>query len=187
MKKVLLLAVVALFVMMPFASFAMTTISDSDMSAITAQEGVSIYLNNLTVDTNLTNMTLSWGQSSINPTDFNNNALFTNGGYFGAIVSLQNLVIGVNGLITIDVGTNPVAMAQYASGTLPGSTGLGGIAIGLDALKLNISGLNMSMVVRAGAEQTLSTPGSYLTMGTAYVGIGSLTTTINGQIVISTH
>ncbi len=45
MKKVLLLTVVALFVMMPFASFAKTALSDSDMSAITAQEGVSIYMN----------------------------------------------------------------------------------------------------------------------------------------------
>jgi len=66
MKKVLLLAVVALFVMMPLASFAMTTISDSDLNAITAQEGVSIYLNDLKVTTNLTNMTMSWGQGTVN-------------------------------------------------------------------------------------------------------------------------
>ena len=47
MKKVLLLTVIALFVMMPFASFAKTALSDSDMSAITAQEGVSIYMNTI--------------------------------------------------------------------------------------------------------------------------------------------
>ena len=62
MKKVLLLAVVALFVMMPLASFAMTTISDSDLNAITAQEGVSIYLNNVTL-TGM-NTTMSWGQTN---------------------------------------------------------------------------------------------------------------------------
>ena len=63
MKKVLLLAVVALFVMMPLASFAMTAISDSDLNAITAQEGVSIYLNNITVSR--LSMVVSWGQSNI--------------------------------------------------------------------------------------------------------------------------
>ena len=63
MKKVLLLAVVALFVMMPLASFSMTTISDSDLNAITAQEGVSIYLNNITLSG--INATMSWGQSNI--------------------------------------------------------------------------------------------------------------------------
>ncbi len=62
MKKVLFLTVVALFVMMPLASFAKTTISDSDLNTITAQEGVSIYLNNITL-TNLS-MTETWGQSS---------------------------------------------------------------------------------------------------------------------------
>ena len=67
MKKVLLLAVVALFVMMPLASFAMTTISDSDLNAITAQEGVSIYLNNITLSG--INATMSWGQSNISSID----------------------------------------------------------------------------------------------------------------------
>jgi len=49
--------------MMPLASFAMTTISDSDLNAITAQEGVSIYLNNITLSG--INATMSWGQSNI--------------------------------------------------------------------------------------------------------------------------
>ena len=39
MKKVLLLAVIALFVMMPFASFAKTAISESDLSSFNSSDG----------------------------------------------------------------------------------------------------------------------------------------------------
>jgi hypothetical protein len=196
MKKVLLLAVVALFVMMPLASFAMTTISDSDLNAITAQEGVSIYLNNLSVTTNLNNFALSWGQATVPTTLTGGAGTFTNGGYFGAIISTPtNFAIGVNGLMTIDVGIN---LTTLGTSFVSSKSGYGGIAIGLNDMKVDFSGLNMSMVVRAGAEQTLqasSTNGAspsspvatYLTLGTAYVGIGSLNTTINGQVVISTH
>jgi hypothetical protein len=196
MKKVLLLAVVALFVMMPLASFAMTTISDSDLNAITAQEGVSIYLNNLSVATNLNNFALSWGQATVPTTLTGGAGTFTNGGYFGAIISTPtNFAIGVNGLMTIDVGIN---LTTLGTSFVSPKSGYGGIAIGLNDMKVDFSGLNMSMVVRAGAEQTLqasSTNGAspsspvatYLTLGTAYVGIGSLNTTINGQVVISTH
>jgi hypothetical protein len=196
MKKVLLLAVVALFVMMPLASFAMTTISDSDLNAITAQEGVSIYLNNLSVTTNLNNFTLSWGQNTINTTLTGGAGTFTNGGYFGAIISTpNNFAIGVNGLMTIDVGLNTNSLTGAAATT--STSGGGGVAIGLSSMRVDFTGLNMSMIVRAGGEQTLSqsatngassTPvATYLTMGTAYVGVGALNTTINGQIIISTH
>jgi len=87
MKKVLLLGVVALFVMMPFASFAMTTISDSDMSVITAQEGVSIYLNNITLSG--INATMSWGQSNLSSITGSPIAgfAFDQGGFIGAAVS----------------------------------------------------------------------------------------------------
>ena len=105
MKKVLLLAVVALFVMMPLASFAMTTISDSDLNAITAQEGVSIYLNNITLSG--INATMSWGQSNISSITGSPIAgfAFDQGGFVGAVVSTTGNIT-VNGLLTIDVGVN---------------------------------------------------------------------------------
>jgi len=208
MKKVLLLAVVALFVMMPLASFAMTTISDSDLNAITAQEGVSIYFNDLSVATSLNNITMSWGQGTVNTllTGAQTVNPFTNGGFFGAIISTGNIGIGINGLMTIDVGINTNnSDARFATGVSKSDTsGVGGIAIGLSNMRVDLTGLNMTMVIRAGAEKTLSatsplmvntTTGAgynpagntYLTMGTAYVGIGAINTTINGQVVISTH
>ena len=107
MKKVLLLAVVALFVMMPLASFAMTTISDSDLNAITAQEGVSIYLNNITLSG--INATMSWGQGNVQLRSTGTTPIadfaFDQGGFVGAVVSTTGNIT-VNGLLTIDVGVN---------------------------------------------------------------------------------
>ena len=178
MKKVLLLAVVALFVMMPFASFAMTTISDSDLNAITAQEGVSIYLNNITLSG--INATMSWGQSSsssLDPTGTTKIGTlpFDQGGFVGAVVSSTGNIT-VNGLLTIDVGVNNT--------TTLASTGIpGGIALGLKNMAIGVGGVQM--IVKVGAEQSLTVPTLTMTMGTAF--ISNVTTTVNGQVLISTH
>jgi hypothetical protein len=210
MKKVLLLAVVALFVMMPLASFAMTTISDSDLNAITAQEGVSIYLDNVTL-TGMT-MTASWGQSTVSGLSPVGGAIknfgFDQGGFFGAVVSVGE--IGVSGLLTIDVGTNNAATLSDGTfykntygGTTSGTAGLpGGIKLGLNNIALSVGALQM--IIKVGQEKTLSTSTTvnlimsstsatttaftvptYMTMGTAYVS--GLNTTVNGNIYISTH
>ena len=180
MKKVLLLAVVALFVMMPLASFAMTTISDSDLNAITAQEGVSIYVNNVTM-TGMT-MTMSWGQSNISGltgspiTGF----AFDQGGFVGADVTVGT--IGVNGLLTIDVGVN----AGTAGKGMDANSGTyipGGIAIGLKNMAITVNGVQM--IVKVGAEKTLAVPTLTMTMGTMYVS--NIATTVNGGVIISTH
>ena len=111
MKKVLLLAVVALFVMMPLASFSMTTISDSDLNAITAQEGVSIYLNNITLSG--INATMSWGQSNISSINRFTRLLVSH--LIRAVLSAPlfppPVTITVNGLLTIDVGVNNTTTA----------------------------------------------------------------------------
>jgi len=113
MKKILMLAVVALFVMMPLASFAMTTISDSDLNAITAQEGVSIYLNNITLSG--INATMSWGQSNISSLTGSPivGFAFDQGGFVGAVVSTTGNIT-VNGLLTIDVGVNNTVTLEVA-------------------------------------------------------------------------
>jgi len=178
MKKVLLLAVVALFVMMPLASFAMTTISDSDLNAITAQEGVSIYLNNITLSG--INATMSWGQGTTSVT----NATFDAPGFFGVDVSTSGN-ISVNGLLTIDVGVN-------ASTTHMATSGNGGVALGLTNMAIGVGGVQMIVKVSGDKSLALTSGGSGtstqvigMTMGTAY--ISNVSTTVNGQIVISTH
>ena len=205
MKKVLLLAVVALFVMMPLASFSMTTISDSDLNAITAQEGVSIYLNNITL--NGINATMSWGQSNLS--SLTNapivNFAFDNGGFIGAVVSTTGNIV-VNGLLTIDVGVNNVALGTGSTtgtgtnavvnyGTSGGgsagynylaTTGTylpGGINIGLKNMSIAIGGVQM--IVKVGAEESLNPLLGAATLGTAF--ISNVNTTVNGNIIISTH
>jgi hypothetical protein len=189
MKKVLLLAVVALFVMMPFASFAMSTISDSDMSAITAQEGVSIYVNNVTL-TGIT-MTASWGQSNLSgfpTTSGGTQAIasdpFANAGYAGAVISVGN--ISVNGLLTIDVGTNTSTSAQFADAN-SGTYIPGGINVGLKNMSIAVGQIQMIVKVanNAALAQISTTAPDVMTMGTAY--ISGVTTTVNGNILISTH
>ncbi len=175
MKKVLLLAVVALFVMMPLASFSMTTISDSDLNAITAQEGVSIYLNNITLSG--INATMSWGQSNLSSITGSpiSGFAFDQGGFVGAVVSTSGNIT-VNGLLTIDVGVNNT--------TTLSNTGIpGGIALGLTNMAIGIGGVQM--IVKVGAEKSLTVPTLTMTMGTAY--ISNVSTTVNGQVLISTH
>jgi hypothetical protein len=195
MKKVLLLAVVALFVMMPFASFAMSTISDSDLNAITAQEGVSIYLNNISV-TGMS-MTMSWGQSNLS--SLNGQAIsgfaFEEGGFVGADVTVG--AVGVNGLLTIDVGVN-TGMKGYSAST--GTFIPGGIALGLNNIHATVDGV--TMIVKVGCSKDIVTGATVatavatsistnafgfatMTMGTAYVS--GINTTVNGQVIISTH
>jgi hypothetical protein len=197
MKKVLLLAVVALFVMMPFASFAMSTISDSDLNAITAQEGVSIYLENISVS-GMT-MTMSWGQSNVS--SLSGTAIsgfaFDAGGFIGADVTVGN--VGINGLLTIDVGVNTSLAHGYSSSTqtvIPG-----GIALGLNNIHASIDGV--TMIVKVGCSKDISNTDSVavttgmsgntavtsaaatMTMGTAF--ISNINTTVNGTVLISTH
>ena len=43
----------------------------------------------------------------------------------------------------------------------------------------------VQMIVKVGAEKSLTVPTLTMTMGTAY--ISNVTTTVNGQVLISTH
>lgn len=98
MKKILALTVIVLFVMMPFASFAKTAVSDSDLGAVTAQSGVSIDFSNLTIS-GVTMDTQSWG-------DTDGFTGYLSPGWVGANMSLVGDVIGVSGVMNIDVGTS---------------------------------------------------------------------------------
>ena len=182
MKKVLLLAVVALFVMMPLASVSMTTISDSDLNAITAQEGVSIYLNDVTL-TGMT-MTMSWGQANLstNTTNTIANFCFDQGGFVGADVTVG--AVSVTGLLTIDVGVNVSTLGKGISQNAGSGTFVpGGIQLGLTNMAITVNGLQM--IVKVGASKELTNVATTMTMGTAYVS--NIATTVNGNIIISTH
>jgi len=96
MKKVLLLAVLAMFVMVPFTSFAKSAITDSDLQAITAQEGVTIDMSHLTVNVSMTEQ--AWG-------DGDGFTGYASAGWVGA-TNVTIPTIGFSGDLTIDVGTS---------------------------------------------------------------------------------
>ncbi|HUN54412.1 MAG TPA: DUF6160 family protein [Smithella sp.] len=175
MKKLLWLTVISLIVMMPLSSFAGTnTISDSDLAAITAQEGVSIYFNNSTT-TGFT-FTASWGQTNISSITGSpiTNFPFDKGGWAGVEVNFGNT--SLSGLLTIDVGVN--------NSNTTSSTGIpGGIALGLKNLAFTTG--SIEAIVKVGAERTLSVPTATMTLGTYY--LGSYNSTVNGQVIICTH
>lgn len=99
MRKVLILAVIAVFVMMPFASFSKTAISDSELDYLIAQAGVSIQLSNITVN-NVSVTAFSIGDSD----GFTG---YTGAGFAGlsGVNTIGNLV-EFSGAINVDVGTS---------------------------------------------------------------------------------
>lgn len=100
MKRFLTLAVIALFVMLPLASFARTVVNDNDLDAITAESGVSIEFTNLSVGNTTTLSSISWGDTS----GFTG---YETPGYFGFknVDITGNLAQIASGSLNIDVGT----------------------------------------------------------------------------------
>ena len=164
MKKILALTVIALFVMMPFASFAKTTaVSDSDLGAVTAQSGVSIDFSNLTIS-NVSISAQSWG-------DTDGFGTYTSPGWVGAQMNLIGDVVGVSGVMNIDVGS---------SGT---STRLN---IDLPQIKIggNNAGLQQDQTIKLSTNKTLNGTGAG-ELGQSYM-IG-LKATISGSLQIYAH
>ncbi|PKN52946.1 MAG: hypothetical protein CVU55_06925 [Deltaproteobacteria bacterium HGW-Deltaproteobacteria-13] len=173
MKKVLLFAVIAMFLMVPM-SFAKTAITDRDLDSVTAQEGVVIVLDGVNVS-NVSIAVQSWGDSD-GFTDGSGNA-YTHAGWVGANITMSGQVVSLSGVMTIDVGVSTNATSPYP----------GGVYIGLPTVTIGGGGdpLNITQVVKVGGEQTLSNAAGAMTMGTAYMG--GLTAQITGNLMITTH
>jgi hypothetical protein len=162
MKKILLLTVIALFVMMPFASFAKTAVSDSDLGAVTAQSGVSIDFANLSVSG--VNVTIqSWG-------DTDGFGTYSTQGWVGAAMSMTGNVVGISGTMNIDVGT---------SGTQTR------LKIDLPTVVIGAGGgLTQDQTIKLSSAKTLDATG-FGTLGQSYMA--GLTATITGSIQIYAH
>ncbi len=161
MKKIAVLTVIALFVMMPFASFAKTAITDSDLGAVTAQTGVSIDFSNLSVS-NVSASIQSWG-------DNDGFGSYSAAGWVGASMALTGNVVGLSGTMNIDVGTSGTQTRLKID--LPTVTiGAGG-------------GLAQDQTIKLAADKTLSTGAG--TLGLQYQA--GITATINGSIQIYAH
>ncbi|MGA2781780.1 MAG: DUF6160 family protein [Smithella sp.] len=59
MKKTLILVLIAVFVMIPLASFAKTAISDSELGTVTGEAGISIDFSSIIGISNI--FSTSWG------------------------------------------------------------------------------------------------------------------------------
>ena len=164
MKKVLVLAIIALFVMVPFASFAKTAVSDSDLGAVTAQEGVTIEFNGLAISS--VNIDVqSWG-------DADGFSSYLGAGFVGAAINMTGNVVSLSGNMTIDVGTNA-------------TNGGTAVKIGLPTVGIGAGNpLNITQVIKLASDKTLTASG-VSTLGTMYMG--GLTATVTGGLTIKAH
>ena len=158
MKKVLLFTVLAMFLMVPM-SFAKTAISESDLAAVTAQEGVTINFDCFTVGA-ISIDVQSWGDSDGCSTCGG----YTAAGWVGAEIDMSTDFVNIKGNLTIDVGTSGTQTA---------------LIIGLPTL--NLAG-SMTQVVKLGSTANLS---GAAVMGTAYMS--GLSVTPTGQLIIHAH
>lgn len=158
MKKVLLFAVLAMFLMVPM-SFAKTAISESDLAAVTAQEGVTINFDCFTVGS-ISIDVLSWGDSD----GCSSCGGYTAAGWVGATIDMDTNFVNIEGNMTIDVGTSGTQTALIIG--LPG---------------LDLAG-EMTQVVKLGSSENLS---GAAVMGTAYMS--GLSVSPTGQLIIHAH
>jgi hypothetical protein len=159
-----MLAVIALFVMVPFASFTKTTISDEDLDAVTAAAGVSLTFTNVTIGGTTTLSSISWGD----PTGFTG---FTQPGYYG----FQNFAISgnlaeISGIMNIDVGTSGTSTRLNI--VLPAIT-IGGAA-----------GMNIQAWMMADTQANL---GSANVAEAGIISIRGFSTQVSGTISIFAH
>jgi opacity protein-like surface antigen len=163
MKK-LILTMVLVLVMMPFASFAKTVISDSDLGVVTAQSGVSISFASLNVSG--VNVTIqSWGD-----TDGFTAGGYTTQGWVGAAMTMTGNVVGLSGTMNIDVGTSGTQTRLKVD--------LPTVVIGAGA------GLTQDQTIKLSSAKTLDATG-FGTLGQSYVA--GLTATIQGSVQIYAH
>ncbi|HOG10092.1 MAG TPA: hypothetical protein PLD26_06145 [Smithella sp.] len=158
MKKVLLFAVLAMFLMVPM-SFAKTAISESDLAAVTAQEGVTINFDCFTVGS-ISIDVQSWGDADGCATCGG----YTAAGWVGATIDMSTDFVNIKGNLTIDVGTSGTQTA---------------LIIGLPTLNLDGS---MTQVVKLGTAADLT---GAAVMGTAYMS--GLSVSPSGKLVIHAH
>jgi hypothetical protein len=172
MKKILSLIV---FLLIPFSIWAMTPVTDSDLSDITGQAGVNINAD-LTMDLNIG--TLAWGDANGITGVYNPWTTVAQGGYCGMTgFNISNLVIRARTdstdnyntystlmlkPITIDVGTgNKTAQGGTANTTFV-RFGLGALKISTDQIQFNCA---LGQRPSAGSDPVLNQIKGIVTIG----------------------
>ncbi|MFZ3209548.1 MAG: DUF6160 family protein [Geobacteraceae bacterium] len=192
MKKVL--AMVAVFVMMPLAAFAKTAVSDSDLGAVTGQAGVTIAAD-ITIPT-LNIGVLSWGDADGVVSAFGG---VGTAGYVGVTgVAVANTHIGIDPAailadpinysavqaISIDVATAADGSAYdilYGAGLAPNPTF---VHIGLGTIEVTVASIDAT--VKIGDSKDLGSANA-MEIGTLYVADLQLTIGANSYVDILAH
>ena len=159
MKKVLLFAVIAMFLMVPM-SFAKTAITEQDLGNVTAQEGVTINFDCFTVGA-ISIDVQSWGDSNGCTTCGG----YTASGWVGASVDMSSDFVTITGDLTIDVGTSGTQTA---------------LIIGLPTL--NLAGSITQVVTLSSSPDLTTNPG---VLGTSYMS--GLSVSPTGALIIHAH
>ncbi len=100
MKKTIVTFIMTLLLALPASVFAKQLISDSDLEAVTAHEGVSITFVGVYVGNTTTLTSVAWG-------DGDGFTGYTTAGYVGANnVTITGNLTTISGTANIDIGTN---------------------------------------------------------------------------------
>lgn len=176
MKRILMLAVIAVFVGMPIASFAKTAISDSDLDALTAQKGISIDFTNFAISSGVTAGKMIFGDSdglgSLQPlVGFWVHTSYTSAGYMAMnnIVITGNLVAITTGTMNVDVGTS--------GGQTELNVALPTVTIG------GSSGMNINADVILDSAKALNGGSGTLVA----LGIKGFSTSVTGTVTVFAH
>jgi len=147
MKKILVIAVISIFLMMPPTSFAKIIISDGDLSVITGQASISIDMSKRWPLRNVSNLSIIWD-------DADGFSGYTDPGYFGTTdFAVSGETTKFNGFVTLDITYNNGVTVVKA--TTPE------IIIG------GTSGMNVSATIQLSADSKLA---NAQTLGTVYIG-----------------
>jgi len=127
MKKSIILTIAALL-MMIVTSFAKDVITEKDLAEVTAEEGVSISLNNVNTGSVYVE-TISWGDGD--GSDTYGSGTLTSPGYAGMrAANITGTLASFNGAMTLDVGSSgsstkaQIVMPTITLGNLDFSTRL---------------------------------------------------------------
>lgn len=168
MKKILILAITALL-MITVASFAKEIISENDLAEMTAEQGVSVSLNNINTGSVYIE-TISWGDSD--GSDAFSSA-YSSAGYGGMrAANITGPLASFNGDMTVDVGSSgtstkaQIVMPTITVGNLDFST------------RLKISP-NLNLVEGSSAQENQRTLGR--------VDMREFTTKVQGVVQIYAH
>lgn len=175
MKRILMLAMIVAFVMIPLVSFAKTAISDSDLDAVTAKAGISIVFTNLTISS-LSLSKISWGDSDGVPDGDSVFTGYASKGYIGATdITVTGNLINYTGAMNIDVGTSGTGVsATRLNIALPDEITIGGAA-----------GMNITATLKLGDTKTLDN-GAYAP-ALATIDIKHFQTFVSGTVTVFAH